>query len=130
MPPRNSNHLRSESRAIIALARGRLDLENKFFPNKITLSPTYITFTNWASLRPAQVKKYLPFFFRRVYPQQFVVGMYRLIPLILTVYSTSDQHLQRNLRKYPPDFLDICLRSKRPLSMINQAISECISGNC
>ena len=46
-PPQNSNHLRSESRAIIALARGRLDLENKFFPNKITQSPTYTTFTNF-----------------------------------------------------------------------------------
>ena len=33
-----------ESRAVVALDHGRLGLENKFFPNKITQSPAYTTF--------------------------------------------------------------------------------------
>ena len=35
---KNSNHLLSQSRAIMALDHSRLGLENKFFPNKITRS--------------------------------------------------------------------------------------------
>ena len=43
-PPPKKDHLRSHSRAIMALDHNRLGLENKFFPNKITQSPTYSTY--------------------------------------------------------------------------------------
>ena len=39
--PQNSTHLRSKSRAIMALDHSRLGLQNKFFPDKIHLRQQY-----------------------------------------------------------------------------------------